>query len=442
MGVFGCALLMALMLMNPGDSARAAGEALRVWALQVTPALYPALCCMLYIAPRLPGRPAVGAALGILSGSPGGARVCAAYPLTRTAARRLAAGTGVMSPLFFLTVLAGWLQSPIWAARVYVCHLAGAWAAALLLPGGGKRKKEKHQGKRMREKRRAQQSAPENGAKRDAQRLSPGGAERAARQGTDGRANGQKQGRQKERRKTEYSIFFGRAEDGRGNGQWVSGATEPAPGQIEAPGGSDRAEDGRGNGRRESGAAEPAPGQIEAPGGSGRAEDARENGRRGSGTAEPVPGQIETPGGSGRAEDGRGNGRRVSGATEPAPGLFEAMSAAAAALLTVAGCITLGTVASALAGKYLSGAAPWVTAALQSALEVTGGVRALCALNAPVGVRSVLCAFFTSFGGLSLLMQNSAFWQKRGLGAATLLPLRLLHGTLSALMCLLWSRAV
>ena len=127
---------------------------------------------------------------------------------------------------------------------------------------------------------------------------------------------------------------------------------------------------------------------------------------------------------------------------EPAPGLFEAMSAAAAALLTVAGCIMLGTVASALAGKYLSGTAPWVAAALQSALEVTGGVRALCALDAPVGARSVLCAFFTSFCGLSLLMQNSAFWQKRGLGAASLLPLRLLHGTLSALMCLLWSRAV
>ena len=352
MGVFGCALLMALMLMNPGDSARAAGEALRVWALQVTPALYPALCCMLYIAPRLPGRPAVGAALGILSGSPGGARVCAAYPLTRAAARRLAAGTGVMSPLFFLTVLAGWLQSPVWAARVYVCHLAGAWAAALLLPGGGKRKKKKRHGKRVREQRRAQQSAPGNGAERDAQRLNPGGAERAARQGTDGRANGQKQGAQKKRRKTGRVVFFGRAGDGRGNG------------------------------------------------------------RRGSGTA------------------------------EPAPGLFEAMSAAAAALLTVAGCIMLGTVASALAGKYLSGTAPWVAAALQSALEVTGGVRALCALDAPVGARSVLCAFFTSFGGLSLLMQNSAFWQKRGLGAASLLPLRLLHGTLSALMCLLWSRAV
>ncbi|MCI5771317.1 MAG: hypothetical protein MR021_00580 [Clostridiales bacterium] len=412
MGVFGCALLMALMLMNPGDSARAAGEALRVWALQVTPALYPALCCMLYIAPRLPGRPAVGAALGILSGSPGGARVCAAYPLTRAAARRLAAGTGVMSPLFFLTVLAGWLQSPVWAARVYVCHLAGAWAAALLLPGGGKRKKKKRHGKRVREQRRAQQSAPGNGAERDAQRLNPGGAERAARQGTDGRANGQKQGAQKKRRKTGRVVFFGRAEDGRGNGRRGSGATEPAPGQIKAPGGSDRAEGGR------------------------------ENGRRGSGTAEPAPGQIETPGGSDRAGDGWGNGRRESGAAGPVPGLFEAMSAAAAALLTVAGCIMLGTVASALAGKYLSGTAPWVAAALQSALEVTGGVRALCALDASVGVRSVLCAFFTSFGGLSLLMQNSAFWQKRGLDAASLLPLRLLHGTLSALMCLLWSRAV
>ena len=412
MGVFGCALLMALMLMNPGDSARAAGEALRVWALQVTPALYPALCCMLYIAPRLPGRPAVGAALGILSGSPGGARVCAAYPLTRAAARRLAAGTGVMSPLFFLTVLAGWLQSPVWAARVYVCHLAGAWAAALLLPGGGKRKKKKRHGKRVREQRRAQQSAPGNGAERDAQRLNPGGAERAARQGTDGRANGQKQGAQKKRRKTGRVVFFGRAGDGRGNGRRGSGTAEPAPGQIETPGGSDRAGDGWGNGRRESGAAEPVPGQIKAPGGSDRAEGGRENGRRGSGTA------------------------------EPAPGLFEAMSAAAAALLTVAGCIMLGTVASALAGKYLSGTAPWVAAALQSALEVTGGVRALCALDAPVGARSVLCAFFTSFGGLSLLMQNSAFWQKRGLGAASLLPLRLLHGTLSALMCLLWSRAV
>ena len=412
MGVFGCALLMALMLMNPGDSARAAGEALRVWALQVTPALYPALCCMLYIAPRLPGRPAVGAALGILSGSPGGARVCAAYPLTRAAARRLAAGTGVMSPLFFLTVLAGWLQSPVWAARVYVCHLAGAWAAALLLPGGGKRKKKKRHGKRVREQRRAQQSAPGNGAERDAQRLNPGGAERAARQGTDGRANGQKQGAQKKRRKTGRVVFFGRAGDGRGNGRRGSGTAEPAPGQIETPGGSDRAGDGWGNGRRESGAAEPVPGQIKAPGGSDRAEGGRENGRRGSGTA------------------------------EPALGLFEAMSAAAAALLTVAGCIMLGTVASALAGKYLSGTAPWVAAALQSALEVTGGVRALCALDAPVGARSVLCAFFTSFGGLSLLMQNSAFWQKRGLGAASLLPLRLLHGTLSALMCLLWSRAV
>ena len=72
---------------------------------------------------------------------------------------------------------------------------------------------------------------------------------------------------------------------------------------------------------------------------------------------------------------------------------------------------------------------------MQCALEVTAGVKALTQLNLPFALPLVCAA--CSFGGLSLLMQNAAFWQESSVGLPQLLLLRLAHGLLSGSLCLI-----
>ena len=78
--------------------------------------------------------------------------------------------------------------------------------------------------------------------------------------------------------------------------------------------------------------------------------------------------------------------------------------------------------------------APEAAAALQCALEVTAGVKAVIGLAGPYTLPLVCGA--CSFGGLSLLLQNAAFWQESGLGLGPLLLARLAHGLTSAALCL------
>ncbi|MBR5111369.1 MAG: hypothetical protein IK099_14415 [Clostridia bacterium] len=118
----------------------------------------------------------------------------------------------------------------------------------------------------------------------------------------------------------------------------------------------------------------------------------------------------------------------------PAPmPLGAALRESALALLTVALCMMLGCAAAKMAACALPGLAPAFQAALQCALEVTGGVKSIIALQTPFTAPLVCAA--VSFGGLSLLAQNAAFWQDSGVGMGRLALLRLFHALLSGALC-------
>ena len=121
-------------------------------------------------------------------------------------------------------------------------------------------------------------------------------------------------------------------------------------------------------------------------------------------------------------------------ASAPAPmPLGTALRESALALLTVALCMMLGCVAARMAACALPGLPAEMQAFLQCALEVTGGVKSIIALHTPCAA-PLICGV-VSFGGLSLLTQNAAFWQDSGVGIGRLALLRLLHAALSAVLC-------
>ena len=74
-------------------------------------------------------------------------------------------------------------------------------------------------------------------------------------------------------------------------------------------------------------------------------------------------------------------------------------------------------------------------AGLQCLLEVTCGVRSIVSLS-PALAPAYICAA-CSFGGLSLLLQNAAFWQESGLTLIQLAMLRLIHALCAFAACLL-----
>ncbi len=121
--------------------------------------------------------------------------------------------------------------------------------------------------------------------------------------------------------------------------------------------------------------------------------------------------------------------------TPPVPlSLGKALRESALALLTVALCMTLGAVAARMARCAFPLLPQEGAAALQCALEVTAGVRALIALAPPL-TGPLVCAA-CSFGGLSLLLQNMAFWQDSGVTFKQLFLIRLTHAALSWALCL------
>ena len=113
--------------------------------------------------------------------------------------------------------------------------------------------------------------------------------------------------------------------------------------------------------------------------------------------------------------------------------LSAALRESASALLLIALCMMLGGAAARMAACALPFLPPAGAAALQCALEVTGGVRAIVALGLPRPAPWVCAA--CSFGGLSLLMQNAALWREAGVGIGQLLGLRLLHALAAFALC-------
>ena len=143
-------LLAGCMLYFPAESAQAASDALRLWAVAVLPSLFPFLVCMLFAAGslagghrkgtnRLLGMPsgmAVFWLMGLMSGSPGGARLIQELGLTndtgRKATQRFALYSGTMSPMFFVGTLGGWLHSTRLGWLMLLCHWLGAIVAGQL----------------------------------------------------------------------------------------------------------------------------------------------------------------------------------------------------------------------------------------------------------------------------------------------------------------------
>ncbi len=249
--------LAGAMLVFPRQAAEAALEGAGAFARAVAPSLGPYMVCMLMITSRVSVPAWALAGLGWLCGSPGGAKLMQPLDLTGRQALRYAAVSGTMSPLFFVGPLARWLGDEGAGWLLLLCHWAGAALVALLLPGGGERRK-----------------------------------------------------------------------------------TPPSP----------------------------------------------------------MP-------------------------------LGTALRETALTLGGVCLCVMLGTAAARLAACALPGLSPEAAAALQCALEITGGSRALIGLHSPFAM-PLLCAA-CSFGGLSIWLQNAAVWRESGVEGGKLLLLRLCHGALS-----------
>ena len=104
---------------------------------------------------------------------------------------------------------------------------------------------------------------------------------------------------------------------------------------------------------------------------------------------------------------------------------------AVTALLQVGYYVMMGFVSARMAACAFPQLPPFFSALIQGALEITGGARQMIA----IGCSMPLLASITSFGGLSILMQNHAYWKEKGVSLFQLTAVRLLHGILSGILC-------
>ena len=143
-------MLGGCMLYFPQDTAQAAIEACRLWALAVMPSLFPFLVCMLFVAGRITiGQKQGGGRLlgmpsgfglllcmGLMSGSPGGARLTQEFSIKdeagRAALKRFVLYSGTMSPMFFVGTLGGWLYNHQLGWILLLAHWLGAFMTGQL----------------------------------------------------------------------------------------------------------------------------------------------------------------------------------------------------------------------------------------------------------------------------------------------------------------------
>ena len=110
-----------------------------------------------------------------------------------------------------------------------------------------------------------------------------------------------------------------------------------------------------------------------------------------------------------------------------------ALQQSALAMLNVGGCITLGSVGAQLLSRLVPTLSPLPLALLQSIIEVTSGCKSLVAAKPPLLLPSLAAA--TAFSGLSILLQNAAFWGKCNISLQTLLKYALFRATIAFLLC-------
>ena len=120
-------------------------------------------------------------------------------------------------------------------------------------------------------------------------------------------------------------------------------------------------------------------------------------------------------------------------ASPPAPLPFSAAAAESTSAMPAIGlCMMLGSISA----KMVLCAFPRLPAAvsvfMQCVLEISAGSKALIDLS-PAYLLPVLSAA-CAFAGLSILMQNAAFWRESGVGIKSLFFLRIRHALFSALL--------
>jgi|GEM_PF-2285626 len=111
--------------------------------------------------------------------------------------------------------------------------------------------------------------------------------------------------------------------------------------------------------------------------------------------------------------------------------LSEAVNRAAQTMLTVCGCMAIGSCLRFMISRYLPFENALLKALIQGLTEVTKGVKDLSGI--PFEDRRILMAWtaaLTSFGGVSLQMQNFSFYKK---GALPMMPYLFLKGLHAAL---------
>lgn len=136
-----CGVLLALMLRFPGVVLQSAHSGLLGFARSVLPTLFPYMVlCQLAadalmrsrIPPTLPC-----ALLGLLGGSPTGARLCADLhahgQISRRSLLTLCALCGTVSPIFIIGTLQNWSGRPDWGLCMLFSHWGGAFLCALLV---------------------------------------------------------------------------------------------------------------------------------------------------------------------------------------------------------------------------------------------------------------------------------------------------------------------
>ena len=96
-------------------------------------------------------------------------------------------------------------------------------------------------------------------------------------------------------------------------------------------------------------------------------------------------------------------------------------------ILSVGGCIVFFSVLAAGLRALLPRLGLLPGALLHAALEISGGLHSLCALQIAPGIRAVCMAAASGFSGLSILMQNHLFLRPLGLTFSELLFFALLR---------------
>lgn len=119
----------------------------------------------------------------------------------------------------------------------------------------------------------------------------------------------------------------------------------------------------------------------------------------------------------------------------PALPVPQALQQSAQAMLTVGACITLGAVGAQLFSCLLPHLPALPLACLQSLAEVTLGCKSLIAARPPL-LLPILSAC-TAFSGLSILLQNAAFWGKKNIALADLALFGIFRAGISFLACFL-----